>query len=67
MFSVRDHSSKRTNAPVELLESTLTAREDHVSSVHAQIQTLAHAGTIKFHQQKTNTGALVPTVSFACA
>ena len=46
MFSIRDASSKRSNAPAELLESTLTPREDHVSSVHAPIQTRAHAGKI---------------------
>ena len=40
-FSNRDPSSKRTNVSAELLESTLTAREDHVSSVHGQIQTRA--------------------------
>ena len=35
----RGASSKHTNAPAELLEPTLTAREDHVSAVHAQLQT----------------------------
>ena len=67
MFSTGDPSSKCTAAPTELLESTLAAREDHASSVRAQLQTRALAENIQFRQQKTNTGALAPPVSFACA
>ena len=50
-FSNRDPSSKCTKAPA--FDSNLTAREDNVSSVHAQIQTRAHAGKIQLRQQKT--------------
>ena len=46
-FSFAGPSSKRTKAPAELMESTLTAREDNVFSV-LQIQTWAHAGKLHF-------------------
>ena len=59
LFSVRDPLWKSTNAPAELLESTLIATEDHVS------QTRTHAGKISFRQKKDNTRARSPPVSFA--
>ena len=67
MFSIRDPSSKRTNAPKELLESTTTAGEDHVFSVQAKIQTRARADKTQFRQQKANTRALALPDSCACA
>ena len=43
--------------------SALTAKQNHVSSVHAKIQTLSNASKIQFRQQKTNTGALAQPIS----
>ena len=54
-FSIRDLSSKCINAPGELLEKTMIAKEENVSSVHAQVQTPAHAAEIPAENQRRST------------
>ena len=64
MFSLRDPSSKRTNPRAELLESTVTAREDHVSSEfrHGHMR-----ASFSFVSRTQTQDHFDPTVSFAYA